>query len=648
MRLSRLLLASTLAFFLLIFISVIVMHVYNTRQDVQVQLQSHAQDAATALGLSLAQPMHQKDLVLAELVIGTAFDRGYYQDIRIVSVDGKAVLSKSLPPQVPNVPSWFVRLVPLHAPSGESFISSGWQQLGRVVVTSHPNFAYRQLWRTSTQSFYFLSGLFIFSFAMLALLLRAILRPLGDIEKAAKAVSERNFQSVLGIPKLIELRHVAEAFNDMSAKIRRIVEEESVRAGQFHHEAYQDTVTGLENRRSFDSRLAAMLNDSSVDSGVVMMLRIARFKEYNQKHGFMQGDELLKFTAEAIAKMAQGRAGIRARINGGAFAMVFSNVTAAAAAEMLSDLCVRLAQACVEQGRGDVIFACGAAHFEGKALGSALMAAADHASEIAIHAAPNSYHMVLDVGLAEAGKGSGYWRDTINHALQNEGLSLVAQPVHTVTDDKLYQHEVMARLKDEAGNAVSAGEFFPMAARHGLTSQLDRKLLLLLLDGLDVSAVPSGGIAFNVSIHSLQDEAFRTWLFQMLKQHPAEAAKVVFELAEFGIEMHEAEVRTFVAGLRAVKGRFAIDHFGLSKGALRYLHLFKPDYVKLSSSYSKGLREDQGNQFFITSLVRIARLLGIRIISQSVEDAPTRDLLKELGVDAYQGYLAGKPIPFRG
>jgi EAL domain-containing protein (putative c-di-GMP-specific phosphodiesterase class I) len=206
----------------------------------------------------------------------------------------------------------------------------------------------------------------------------------------------------------------------------------------------------------------------------------------------------------------------------------------------------------------------------------------------------------------------------------------------------------MARLKDGAGKAVSAGEFFPMAARHGLTSELDRKLLMLLLDGLDVSAVPSGGIAFNVSIHSLYDEGFRAWLFQTLRQHPAAAAGIVFELAEFGIEMHEAEVRSFVAGLRAARGRFAIDHFGLSKGALRYLHLFRPDYVKLSGSYSKGLAEDQGNQFFITSLVRISRLLGIRIISQAVEDAQTRDLLRELGVDAYQGYLAGKPIPFRG
>jgi diguanylate cyclase (GGDEF)-like protein len=646
MRLSRLLLASILAFFTLVFISVIAVHVYNARLYIQDQLQSHAQDAATAFGLSLSPALQKNDLVLAELIVRAAFDRGYYQDIRILSPDDKVLLVKSLPLSAPGVPAWFVKIAPLHAPSGESLISSGWRQLGRVIVTSHPNFAYRLLWRTSIESFYSLAALFVIAFALLSLLLKAILRPLRDIEAAAIAVSGRNFQIIPRMPKLLELRRVAEAFNDMSSKIRRIVEEESGRAEQFHREAYEDTLTGLENRRSFEPRFAEMLNDRNVDSGVIMMLEVVDFRGFNRKHGFQRGDELLRQVGESIATIAPTLPGIRARINGGTFVMSFPNVTAADAEGIAADFCRRLGAKFAEQGLSDASFACGVAHFEDRTQSGALLAAADRAMLNSTQDGPNGYHMVTTAGLAAEGKGSSYWRAAIDRALEENLLALVAQPILSA-DGTLYQREVMARMADEEGNWLPAADFFPMAARHGLSGQLDRKLLTLLLDGIEGEAVLDGGTAFNVSIHSLRDREFCDWLFRTLRDRPQVASQVVFELAEFGIEINEMEVLSFVADLRKVKGRFAIDHFGLSKGAIRCLSVFMPDYVKLSGAYSKGLAEDRGNQFFIAAVARISRPLGIRVIAQFVENAETWGLLKDQGVDAYQGFFAGKPLPFR-
>ena len=646
MKLSRLLLASIMAFFTLVFISVIVVHISNARLYIQDQLQSHAQDAATAFGLSLAPALQKDDLVLAELVVRTAFDRGYYQDIRILSPDGKVLLLKSLSVSAPDVPAWFVKLAPLYAPSGESLVSSGWRQLGRVIVTSHPNFAYRQLWRTSIESFYSLTALFSLAFILLSLLLRAILSPLRDIETVAIAVSERNFQTIPRMPKLLELRRVAEAFNNMSSKIRRIVEEESGRAEQFHREAYEDALTGLENRRSFESRLAEMLNDRNVHSGVIMMLEVADFKGFNRKLGFQQGDELLRQVGESIAAIAPALPGIQARINGGTFAISFPNVAATEAEGIAADFCRGLEVKFTEQGFSHTSFACGIAHFEGRAQSGALLAAADRAMLNSTQDGPNGYHIVTNAGLAAEGKGSSYWRAIIGRALEENLLALVAQPVMSAAGT-LYQREVMARMADEEGNWVPAADFFPMAVRHGLAGRLDRKLFTLLLDGIEDETVVDGGTAFNVSIHSLRDREFRDWLFGTLRNRPYVATQVVFELAEFGIEINEMEVLSFVEDLRKVKGRFAIDHFGLSKGAIRYLRIFMPDYVKLSGAYSEGLAEDRGNRFFVAAVVRIARPMGIRVIAQAVETAETWDLLKDQGVDAYQGFMAGKPCPFR-
>jgi EAL domain-containing protein (putative c-di-GMP-specific phosphodiesterase class I) len=376
-----------------------------------------------------------------------------------------------------------------------------------------------------------------------------------------------------------------------------------------------------------------------------MMMEVTDFKGFNRKYGFQQGDELLRQVGESIASMAPGLPGIRARINGGTFAMSFPNVTAPAAEGIAADFCRSLEVKFTEQGFSDAKFACGVAHFEGRAQNSALLAAADHAMLNSAQAGPNSYQMVTNAGLAAEGKGSSYWRATICRALEEDLLTLVTQPVLSATGT-LYQREAMARMADEAGNWVTAAEFFPLAVRHGLVGRLDRKLLTLLLDGIKDEPVPEGGIAFNVSVHSLCDREFCDWLYGTLRNRPCVAAQIVFELAEFGIEINEKEVLSFVEALRKVKGRFAIDHFGLSKGAIRYLSIFMPDYVKLSGVYSKGIK-DSGNRFYVEAVVRIARPLGIRVIAQAVEAAETWGLLKEQGVDAYQGFLAGKPSPFR-
>ena len=123
----------------------------GARTYMQQQLASHAQDAATSLGLSLATALQAGDAVLAETIIGPVFDRGYYQSIEIISPKGETIAAKRLSPTPPTVPHWFTHLAVLEPPTAESLITRGWQQLGRVVVTSHPNFAYLQLWHTATE-----------------------------------------------------------------------------------------------------------------------------------------------------------------------------------------------------------------------------------------------------------------------------------------------------------------------------------------------------------------------------------------------------------------------------------------------------------------------------------------------------------------
>lgn len=145
-------------------------------------------------------------------------------------------------------------------------------------------------------------------------------------------------------------------------------------------------------------------------------------------------------------------------------------------------------------------------------------------------------------------------------------------------------------------------------------------------------------------MHSLEDAKLREWLFAALRADRGLAQRVVFELTEFGLVHDRAKVNHFVDEIRQLGAKFAVDNFGLHHSAFEYLQEMKPRYIKLSLGYIRDLQNNPKHQFFISSVVKITRPLEIRVIAVGVENAEMRELLLDLGVDGYQGYITGKMV----
>src|SRR5258706_8871059 len=141
----------SLLFFVLL-AGVEAIYLANSRTQLQDQLSSQAQDAATSLALRLATLKAMDDRVMIEALINPVFDLCYFQEIRVVSVGGETLVRRVAARAQGDVPEWFTRLFPLEAPGAQSLVSSGWRELGRVVVASQPYFAYQQLWHIGLQT----------------------------------------------------------------------------------------------------------------------------------------------------------------------------------------------------------------------------------------------------------------------------------------------------------------------------------------------------------------------------------------------------------------------------------------------------------------------------------------------------------------
>ncbi|MFZ3203662.1 MAG: LapD/MoxY N-terminal periplasmic domain-containing protein, partial [Pseudomonas sp.] len=68
--------------------------VESSREQQVNQLRAHAQDAATALGLSLSP--HVKDVAMIELMVSSIFDSGYFESIRVLDpANGQVIVERS-------------------------------------------------------------------------------------------------------------------------------------------------------------------------------------------------------------------------------------------------------------------------------------------------------------------------------------------------------------------------------------------------------------------------------------------------------------------------------------------------------------------------------------------------------------------------
>ena len=317
----------------------------SSRDQMLGQLRSHAQDAATALGLSLTAQVD--DPAMMELMVSSIFDSGYFTRIRVVSIaDEQVLVERSAQARGERVPGWFTRLVDLRPQGGEALIMRGWEQFARVEVLSNPRFALAKLWDSTLGSLIWLLICGLLSAVFGGWLLRRQLRPLDKMVKQAEAISKREFRSLTKLPRTPELKRVVLAMNQMVEKLKALFAEEAARSEKLRAESYIDGLTGLANRRLLDEQLADHLLVAEQSSeGHLLMLRINDLAGLNQRMGGQRTDALISAVAELLKRLCglpERRTWLAARNRGGEFSLLTPGLGQADAARLVAEVSATL------------------------------------------------------------------------------------------------------------------------------------------------------------------------------------------------------------------------------------------------------------------------------------------------------------------
>ncbi|MDB5983913.1 MAG: DeoR family transcriptional regulator [Pseudomonas sp.] len=648
MSLFKQLLIAICLFLVIAFSGSFMVSLESSRAQYVNQLRSHAQDAATALALTLTPNID--DPAMVELLVSSIFDSGYYSSIRVIDLSNeKVMVERTGVPNDSKVPGWFVSLIRLDPAGGDAIVSRGWQQAARVEVVSHPMFAIAKLWDSALGSLGWLLVCGLVSAVLGALLLRRQLRPLDYMVEQSHAISRREFLSLPELPRTPELRRVVLAMNQMVEKLKALFQENTERSEKLRVESYQDSLTGLANRRYFEMQLNARVsNQEETTSGYLLLLRVKDLAGLNQRLGGKRTDELLKAVGEQLVRQCARYPetnNLITRSRGGEFAVLAPGLMRAEALQLAQNLESALLSL-EATGASDVspVAHIGLAPYSPGDSPLSLLGLADQALSQAESEGERSWSCIEHSAAMSLGDDQHAWNSLLDQALTQRRFQLFFQPVvDSRNTTQVLHYKVLSRLLDEQGQTIPAGRFLPWLERFGWSTRLDQLMLELVMQQM---LLHDQSLALNLSAATLADPAALNKLFEILKQHPRLGKRLTLEIGEEQLPEQTVLVQ-LTRRLRELGYSLAVQRFGGRFSMIGNLAHLGLAYLKIDGSYIRAIDEESHKRLFIEAIQRAAHSIDLPLIAERVETEGELQVIREMGIQGVQGQLFGQPAPWQ-
>jgi len=593
------------------------------------QLQLKNFDNATSLALSLSQ---QNDPVLRELLITAQFDNSHYEFIRLMDPTGSVLVEHGSDKTV-FAPTWFMSIFPIEATPGIAQVTNGWQQIGTLSLKSDSRFAYGEMWVSTQLMFlYFLAGA-LFSGLIGNRLLKVILKPLNDVVDQSKAIGERRFITIKE-PKTLEYRLLVQSMNNLSGRVKQLLDTEGGSLQELRKEAETDSITGLLNREAFMQQLSSLLNQGNENTeGSLVLLRLQHLAELNRSEGRDVIDSLLQNIGASLNDLAdQCEGSMAGRLNGSDFVLLLpgceqTEKTAQRIHEDIQRIATQM------QLENPLTIPAAASIYSSEDSLPLLMTRIDAALASAEQEQRSCLKMADIHGTVPETCTLECWHKLIASTIENQNCELITTPV-TDASKQILHMRALPQIHTETGEKVSYQELHPWLSRLKLSPQLDLQVMERALASLNDTPQP---LSVSFSAQLLDDENSQRALFTMLKAAPKKATQLRIGFPEYGAYQHLESLQNLCSELQTLGCRVGIEQVGPDIASIGNLSGLGVDYVMVDEMSIHDINDNNARQIFLRGLCSISHSIGLSVIADGVRTEDEWRTAIKLGIDACTG-----------
>jgi EAL domain-containing protein (putative c-di-GMP-specific phosphodiesterase class I) len=237
----------------------------------------------------------------------------------------------------------------------------------------------------------------------------------------------------------------------------------------------------------------------------------------------------------------------------------------------------------------------------------------------------------------------------LNAAISENQFQLYLQPKVRMLDGTVHSAEALIRWFHPARGMISPNQFIPFAEQ---TGKIRAITLWVLKEVAQLTKMMRDRgqallISVNVSALDLHDEDFVVRIFNLIDSVGALPGDIRLEVTESSV-MDDPE--TSLVTLHALKSAgfsLSIDDFGTGYSSLAYLQKMPVAEVKIDRSFVHRVRSESESAALLDFIVALGHRLGLTVVAEGVETTYEWHLLKELGCDYVQGWVAAKAMPIK-
>ncbi|MGF1576458.1 MAG: EAL domain-containing protein [Cyanophyceae cyanobacterium] len=237
-------------------------------------------------------------------------------------------------------------------------------------------------------------------------------------------------------------------------------------------------------------------------------------------------------------------------------------------------------------------------------------------------------HDFRKLGCAECAAGAGLGFD----------FAMAYQPIVDLRTQTIFAQEALVRgLNNESAGSIFESVDcrnryrFDQACR---VKAIQGAAALGMTSALSINFMPNAVYQPELCIRTTV-EAAREFGFPI--------DQIIFEITETEEVEDLSHLRNTVEFYQKRGFRTAIDDFGAGYSGLNFLAEFRTDFVKLDGALIRDIHLDKTRQAIAKGIIQICHDLAIQVIAECVESPEEIKVLRDFGVDLFQGFYFARP-----
>jgi EAL domain-containing protein (putative c-di-GMP-specific phosphodiesterase class I)/GGDEF domain-containing protein/ABC-type amino acid transport substrate-binding protein len=232
-------------------------------------------------------------------------------------------------------------------------------------------------------------------------------------------------------------------------------------------------------------------------------------------------------------------------------------------------------------------------------------------------------------------------------AISNGEIEVFYQPQVDFNTRNITGAEALCRWQHTKLGYLQPSEFIPVLERAGLTFALDEYVWNKVCQDLQKwnERGQHRSVSVNVSRKDIrEDRKIPEYFNSLVEKYNLTPDQLHIELTESAyIDNPEILIST-AEKLRSFGFKVEMDDFGSGYSSLHMLKEVPVDRIKLDLHFLTESGDPEKSHIIVSCIIRMAKQLGIELITEGVETVEQANFLHSEGADEMQGYYFYKPM----